>query len=107
MVLRSRYWLYYALTFMSGARRQIFIVFAGFLMVERFGFDVGRGPLGRTQHDQARPVQRHHRVEPERVIRLRPGQDDLLDLLQSRSAVVGGDVAVHVIQCIPLEAQAG
>lgn len=40
MVLRKRYWLYYALTFMSGARRQIFIVFAGFLMVEKFGFDV-------------------------------------------------------------------
>ncbi|MEQ8355097.1 MAG: MFS transporter [Kiloniellaceae bacterium] len=41
MVLRKRYWLYYALTFMSGARRQIFIVFAGFLMVEKFGYDVG------------------------------------------------------------------
>ena len=41
MVLRRRYWLYYLLTFMSGARRQIFIVFAGFLMVEKFGFDVG------------------------------------------------------------------
>lgn len=40
MVLRARYWLYYALTFMSGARRQIFIVFAGFLMVEKFGFNV-------------------------------------------------------------------
>ncbi len=40
MVLRKRYWLYYLLTFMSGARRQIFIVFAGFLMVEKFGFDV-------------------------------------------------------------------
>lgn len=40
MILRSRYWLYYALTFLSGARRQIFIVFAGFLMVEKFGFDV-------------------------------------------------------------------
>ena len=40
MVLRRRYWLYYALTFLSGARRQIFIVFAGFLMVEKFGFDV-------------------------------------------------------------------
>ena len=38
LVLRRRYWLYYALVFMSGARRQIFIVFAGFLMVERFGF---------------------------------------------------------------------
>lgn len=40
MVLRRRYWLYYALTFMSGARRQIFIVFASFLMVEKFGYDV-------------------------------------------------------------------
>lgn len=40
MVLRRRYWLYYALQFMSGARRQIFMVFAGFMMVERFGFQV-------------------------------------------------------------------
>ncbi|PKF81152.1 MFS transporter [Vibrio sp. vnigr-6D03] len=38
LVLRKRYWLYYALTFMSGARRQIFVVFAGFLMVEKFGY---------------------------------------------------------------------
>lgn len=40
MVLRKRYWLYYFLQFMSGARRQIFVVFAGFMMVERFGLDV-------------------------------------------------------------------
>ncbi len=40
MVLRRRYWLYYALTFMSGARRQIFMVFAGFLMVEQFHYSV-------------------------------------------------------------------
>ena len=40
MVLRKRYWLYYALQFMAGARRQIFMVFAGFMMVERFGFAV-------------------------------------------------------------------
>jgi predicted MFS family arabinose efflux permease len=38
LVLRKRYWLYYALTFMSGARRQIFVVFAGFLMVQKFGY---------------------------------------------------------------------
>ena len=38
LVVRRRYWLYYALTFMGGARRQIFVVFAGFLMVEKFGF---------------------------------------------------------------------
>ena len=41
MVLRKRYWLYYLLTFLSGARRQIFVVFAGFLMVEKFHFTVG------------------------------------------------------------------
>jgi hypothetical protein len=40
MVLRKRYWLYYGLIFLSGARRQIFIVFAGFLMVEKFGYSV-------------------------------------------------------------------
>ena len=45
MVLRKRYWLYYLLTFLSGARRQIFIVFAGFLMVEKFGFSVGQMSL--------------------------------------------------------------
>lgn len=39
-VLRKRYWLYYALQFMSGARRQIFVVFAAFMMVEKFGFEV-------------------------------------------------------------------
>ena len=39
-ILRRRYWLYYALQFMSGARRQIFVVFAGWMMIERFGFDV-------------------------------------------------------------------
>jgi len=38
LLMRRRYWLYYALTFMSGARRQIFVVFAGFLMVEKFGY---------------------------------------------------------------------
>jgi len=42
MVLRRRYWLYYALTFMSGARRQIFTVFASFLMVEKFGYSVSQ-----------------------------------------------------------------
>ena len=41
LILRPRYWLYYALVFFSGARRQIFIVFAGFMMVEKFGYTVG------------------------------------------------------------------
>jgi predicted MFS family arabinose efflux permease len=40
LVVRRRYWLFYLLTFMGGARRQIFVVFAGFLMVEKFGFGV-------------------------------------------------------------------
>ncbi len=38
LILRRRYWLYYLLIFLSGARRQIFVVFAGFLMVEKFGY---------------------------------------------------------------------
>lgn len=40
LIFRSRYWLYYALQFMAGARRQIFMVFAAFMMVEHFGFKV-------------------------------------------------------------------
>lgn len=40
LVFRRNYWLYYALVFMGGARRQIFVVFAGFLMVEKFGYSV-------------------------------------------------------------------
>ncbi|MBL4789118.1 MAG: MFS transporter [Kordiimonadaceae bacterium] len=38
IILRKRYWLFYALTFMGGARRQIFVVFAGFLLVSEFGY---------------------------------------------------------------------
>ena len=41
LVLRPRYWLYYALVFASGARRQIFMVFAAFLLVEKFGLPAG------------------------------------------------------------------
>ncbi len=40
LILRKQYWLFYALTFFSGARRQIFVVFAGFLMVEKFHYSV-------------------------------------------------------------------
>ncbi len=40
MVFRKRYWLFYSLTFMSGARRQIFIAFAVFLLVKKFSFSV-------------------------------------------------------------------
>jgi hypothetical protein len=45
IVLRRRYWLYYALQFMAGARRQIFVVFAGFMMVEKFGMHVSEMTL--------------------------------------------------------------
>ena len=40
LILRKKYWLYYLLTFFSGARRQIFMVFAGFMMEEKFGYSV-------------------------------------------------------------------
>jgi len=42
LILRKRYWLYYALTFFSGARRQIFVVFAAFLMVEKFEYSAAQ-----------------------------------------------------------------
>lgn len=45
IILRKRYWLYYALTFFSGARRQIFMVFAAFLMVEKFGYTAAQVTL--------------------------------------------------------------
>ncbi len=40
LFLRKKYWLYYLLTFFAGARRQIFVVFAGFLLVEKFDFPI-------------------------------------------------------------------
>lgn len=40
MVFRKRYWLFYTLTFLAGARRQIFIAFSVFLMVRKFSFTV-------------------------------------------------------------------
>jgi len=40
LVVRKRYWLFYLLTFLAGARRQIFIAFAVFLLVKKFHFDV-------------------------------------------------------------------
>ena len=40
VIIRKKYWLYYALQVMSGARRQIFLVFAAFMMVEKFSFQV-------------------------------------------------------------------
>jgi len=40
LVFQGRYWLYYALTFLSGARRQVFVAFAVYLMVVKFKFSV-------------------------------------------------------------------
>lgn len=40
LVLRRKYWLYYMLNFLSGARRQIFMVFAVFLLVEKYSLSV-------------------------------------------------------------------
>ncbi len=40
MIFKKKYGLFYFLTFMAGARRQIFIAFSIFLMVKNFGFSV-------------------------------------------------------------------
>jgi hypothetical protein len=40
MVIRKKYALFYFLTFMAGARRQIFIAFSVLLMVEKFNYTV-------------------------------------------------------------------
>lgn len=40
MILKKKYWLFYILTFLAGARRQVFVVFALFLLVKIFHFTV-------------------------------------------------------------------
>lgn len=40
MIFRKKYWLFYFLTFMAGARRQIFIAFAVLLLVQKFQYSV-------------------------------------------------------------------
>lgn len=40
VVLRRRYWLYYALSFLMGSRRHIFTTFAIFLLVREYGISV-------------------------------------------------------------------
>jgi hypothetical protein len=40
MILRKKYWLFYLLTFIAGARRQIFMAFAVLLMVQKFKYSV-------------------------------------------------------------------
>ena len=40
MIFKRKYWLYYFLNFMAGARRQIFMAFSVFLLVEKFHFSI-------------------------------------------------------------------
>jgi hypothetical protein len=40
LILKKRYWLYYVLNFLGGARRQIFTVFAIFLLVDKYELGV-------------------------------------------------------------------
>lgn len=40
MILRKKYWLFYVLNFLSGARRQIFVVFAVFMLVQKYHYTV-------------------------------------------------------------------
>ena len=40
LVFRKRYWLFYVLSFLAGARRQVFVAFSVFLLVKRFEFTV-------------------------------------------------------------------
>ena len=40
MILRKKYWLFYVLNFLSGARRQIFVVFSVFLLVQHYKFSI-------------------------------------------------------------------
>jgi len=40
MIFKKRYWLFYLLTLLAGARRQIFIAFAVFLLVKKFEYSV-------------------------------------------------------------------
>jgi predicted MFS family arabinose efflux permease len=41
LVFRQRYWRYYLLCFLEGWRKQIFVCFAAFLLVERFRVELG------------------------------------------------------------------
>ena len=40
MVFRRKYWLFYVLCLLAGARRQVFVAFAVFLLVQKFQFSV-------------------------------------------------------------------
>jgi len=40
LILKKKYWLFYVINFLNGARRQIFIVFAIFLLVDKYHLSV-------------------------------------------------------------------
>jgi MFS family permease len=40
LILKRKYWLYYVLNFLSGSRRQIFMVFAIFILVQKYHFSI-------------------------------------------------------------------
>ncbi|RKY55050.1 MAG: MFS transporter [Candidatus Neomarinimicrobiota bacterium] len=40
IIIHKKYWLFYSLNFLSGARRQIFVVFAIFMLVQKYRFTV-------------------------------------------------------------------
>lgn len=40
ILIKKKYWLYYVLSFLSGARRQVFVVFAVFMLVKKYDFSV-------------------------------------------------------------------
>lgn len=40
IIIRREYWMYYVLNFLSGARRQIFVVFAIFMLVDHYHYTV-------------------------------------------------------------------
>lgn len=40
VVIKKKYWLFYAISFLSGGRRQIFMIFSLFLLVQKFEYSV-------------------------------------------------------------------
>ncbi|ANQ47790.1 MFS transporter [Flammeovirga sp. MY04] len=40
MIFKTKYWLFYVLNLLSGARRQVFVVFAVLLLVEKYDFTI-------------------------------------------------------------------
>ena len=40
LIIKKKYWLFYVLNFLSGSRRQIFMVFAIFILVQKYQFSI-------------------------------------------------------------------